>query len=102
LDGGNDRRAAGDLIRSGAATWAGYLRRAGTHYLQDRDNCEVGIGTPVKLKFVVNVEALPAGDKDRLNKQCKPTGNTMCIVAVQGTEMSDPMKVKATKITFYN
>ena len=63
--------------------------------------CEVGIGTPVKLKFQVNVEALSAEDKDRLSKQCKPSGKTPCIVTVQGTEMGDPMKIKAAKITWY-
>jgi hypothetical protein len=64
--------------------------------------CEVGIGTPVKLKFQVNVEALSPEDKDRLDKQCKPSGKTACIVTVQGAEMGDPMKIKAAKITWYN
>jgi hypothetical protein len=64
--------------------------------------CEVGIGTPVKMKFQVNVEALPAADKDRLTKDCKRNGKTPCIVTVQGTEMGDPMKVKAAKITWFN
>ena len=64
--------------------------------------CEVGIGTPVKLKFQINVEALPAEDKDRLSKQCGSSGKTACIVTVQGTEMGDPMKIKAAKITWYN
>jgi hypothetical protein len=64
--------------------------------------CEVGIGTPVSMKFQVNVADLPDADKDRLSKQCKPNGKTPCIVTVQGTEMGDPMKVKAAKITWYN
>jgi hypothetical protein len=64
--------------------------------------CEVGIGTPATLRFLVNVEGLPSEDKDRLGKQCKPSGKAMCIVTVQGTEMGDPMKVRATKITWYN
>jgi hypothetical protein len=64
--------------------------------------CEVGIGTPVSLKFQVNVQALPVEDKDRLSKQCKPGGKTPCIVTVVGAEMGDPMKVKAAKITWYN
>ncbi len=64
--------------------------------------CELGIGTPAALKFQINVDALPAEDKDRLNKQCKPDGKTPCIVTVQGTEMGDPMKVRAAKISWYN
>ena len=64
--------------------------------------CEIGIGTPAALKFQVDVEALPAADQDRLTKQCKPNGKTPCIATVQGTEMGDPMKVKAAKITWYN
>ena len=64
--------------------------------------CEVGIGTPVKMKFQVNVEALPTADKDRLAKDCKPNGKTPCIVTVTGTEMGDPMKVKAAKISWFN
>jgi hypothetical protein len=64
--------------------------------------CELGIGTPATLKFQINVEALTAEDKDRLSKQCNPGGKTPCIVTVEGTEMSDPMKVKAAKIKWYN
>jgi hypothetical protein len=64
--------------------------------------CELGIGTPVALKFQINVAAASAADKDRLSKQCTPNGKTPCIVTVQGTEMGDPMKVKAVKITWYN
>jgi len=64
--------------------------------------CEVGIGTPVKMKFQVNVEALPAADKDRLSKDCKPGGKAPCIATVQGAEMGDPMKVKAATIKWYN
>lgn len=64
--------------------------------------CVLGVGTPAALKFQINVEALPAEDKDRLNKQCKLNGKTPCIVTVQGTEMGDAMKVKAAKITWYN
>ena len=64
--------------------------------------CEIGIGTPAALKFQVNVEGLPAEDKDRLNKQCKPGGKAICVVTVRGTEMGDPMKVTATAINWYN
>jgi hypothetical protein len=82
----------------GPATSAG----AGRITCKTATLCEVGIGTPVSLKFQVNVEALPDADKDRLRKQCRPNGKTPCIVTVQGTEMGDPMKLKATKITWYN
>ncbi len=64
--------------------------------------CELGIGTPPALKFQINAEALPDDDKARLSKQCAPSGKTPCVVTVQGTEMGDPMKVKAAKITWYN
>jgi hypothetical protein len=64
--------------------------------------CVVGIGDPATIKYQVNVEALPAADKDRLAKQCRPNGKTPCVVTVQGTEMNDPLKVKAEKITWYN
>jgi hypothetical protein len=63
---------------------------------------EIGIGTPATLKFQVNVEALPDADRDRLSKQCKPADKTLCIVTVLGTEMDDPMMVKAAKIRWYD
>ena len=51
------------------------------------------------MKFQVNVEALPAADKERLAKDCKPNGKTPCIVTVVGTEiLGDPMKVKGATI----
>jgi hypothetical protein len=64
--------------------------------------CELGIGTPAKLKFQINVEALSTEDKHRLGGQCAANGKTPCIVTVQGAEMGDPMKIKAAKITWYN
>jgi hypothetical protein len=64
--------------------------------------CELGIGDPVSLKYQINVEALTADDKDRLSKQCKPNGKTPCVVTIDGTEMGDPIKLKAAKIKWYN
>jgi hypothetical protein len=84
--------------QTGPATSAG----PGRITCKSATTCEVGIGTPAKLKFLVNIGSLPAEDKDRLSRQCKPTGSAMCIVTIQGTEMGDPMKVKAAKITWYN
>ena len=86
----------------GTTIRAGYIRGPGRIICKSAPTCVVGIGTPATLKFLVNVEALPAEDKDRLTRQCKPTGKAMCIVTVQGTEMGDPMKIKATKITWHN
>jgi hypothetical protein len=54
------------------------------------------------LRVQVLVGVLPAADKDRLSKQCAVGGGTPCVVTVQGTEMDDPLKVKAMKITWYN
>lgn len=64
--------------------------------------CVLGIGDPAKIKYQINADALPDADKDRLSKQCTTTGKTPCVVTVQGTEMGDPLKVKAAKITWYN
>ena len=64
--------------------------------------CELGIGEPAKLKYQINVEALPEADKERLTKQCKSDGKTPCVATVDGTEMGDPVKIKAVKIKWYN
>ena len=64
--------------------------------------CELGIGNPAKLKYQIDVEALPPPDKDRLGKQCKPEGKTPCVATVDGTEIGDPMKIKAARIKWYN
>ena len=64
--------------------------------------CELGIGNPAKLKYQITIEALSAEDKDRLTKQCKPAGKTPCVVTIDGTEMADPVKLKATKIKWHN
>ena len=64
--------------------------------------CELGIGSPAKLKYQITIEALSAEDKDRLGKQCKPAGKVACVVTIDGTEMADPVKLKATKIKWHN
>jgi hypothetical protein len=64
--------------------------------------CQLGIGDPAKIKYRIDIEALPAEDKARLGKQCAPNGKTPCVVTVQGSEMGDALKVKAAKITWYN
>ena len=64
--------------------------------------CVPGIGDPAQIGYQVDVGALPATDKDRPSKQCAVGGGTPCVVTVQGTEMDDPLKVKAMKITGYN
>jgi hypothetical protein len=82
----------------GPATFAGRGRitcRGGTM-------CVLGIGDPAQIEYQVDVDALPATDEDRLSKQCVVGGGAPCVVTVQGTEMDDPLKVKAMKITWYN
>jgi hypothetical protein len=64
--------------------------------------CQLGIGDPATIKYQINIQDLPAADKDRLSKQCKPNGETPCVVTINGTEIDDPLKVKAAKITWYN
>jgi hypothetical protein len=64
-------------------------------------SCELGIGTPAKLRYQINASGLPAADKDRLTKSCTAKA-APCIATVEGTEMGDPIKIKATKITWYN
>ena len=64
--------------------------------------CVLGIGDPATIKYQIDIAALPDADKDRLTKQCAPSGKTPCVATVQGTTGDDLMKVKATKITFYN
>jgi hypothetical protein len=65
-------------------------------------SCQLGIGDPAQIKYQINVDALPAPDKERLGKQCTSTGKTPCVATVTGTEMGDLLKVKAAKITWYN
>lgn len=64
--------------------------------------CQVRIGDPASIKYQIDITALPAEDKDRLGKQCKAAGKTPCVVTVTGTEMGDPLKVKAAAIKWYN
>ena len=63
--------------------------------------CELGVGVPAKMKYRIDTAALPAADKDRLTKQCTAKAPP-CVATVQGTEMGDPMKLKAASIKFYN
>ncbi len=65
-------------------------------------SCELGLGTPPKLKYTINATALSDADKERLTKTCSAAQKAPCIATVQGTEMGDAMKIKAAKITFYN
>ena len=67
-----------------------------------KDSCELGLGVPAKIKYIIDIQALPAEDKDRLTKQCKPAGKTPCIATVKGTEMADPVKIKGVSIKFHN
>jgi hypothetical protein len=62
-------------------------------------SCELGIGTPVSLKYRIDPSALPDADKSRLTKQCTPKG-APCVATVTGAETKD--LVKATSIKFYN
>jgi hypothetical protein len=61
--------------------------------------CELGIGAPATLKYKIDPSALPAADKDRLNKQCIAKG-TPCVVTITGSETKTG--VKAASIKFYN
>jgi hypothetical protein len=63
--------------------------------------CELGIGTPAKLRYQINATGLADADRARLTKSCTAKA-APCIVTVEGTEMGDPIKLKATKITWYN
>jgi hypothetical protein len=62
-------------------------------------NCELGIGSPVSLRYKIDPSALAAADKDRLTKQCTAKAPP-CVVTVTGTET--PSVVKAASIKFYN
>lgn len=82
----------------GPATSAGPGRAIRTN----ATTCELGVGSPAKLKYRIDVTALPAGDNDRLSKQCGPKGENPRIVTFDGNEMSDPVKIEAAKIKWYN
>ena len=82
----------------GPATSAG----PGRVICKNATTCELGIGSPAKLKYRIDVTALPAEDKDRLTRQCGPEGEKPCIATFDGTEMGDPVKIEAAKIKWYN
>ena len=64
--------------------------------------CTLGIGSPAKLFYTINVDALPGEDRERLAKGCGPKGTIPCIVTISGTEMGDPIKLKAGTIKWHN
>jgi len=64
--------------------------------------CTLGLGTPAKLRYQIDASGLSEADKTRLTKECTVRAKTPCVATVEGTEMGDPMKVKAAKITFHN
>jgi hypothetical protein len=63
-------------------------------------SCTVSIGTAAAMHYHIDATALPKSDKDRL-KTCTAKAKP-CVATVDGTEMNDPLKIKASKITFYN
>lgn len=62
--------------------------------------CDLGLGVPAKMHYQIDPSALPEADRARL-KTCTAKGKP-CVATVVGTEGSDPLKVKAGKITFYD
>jgi hypothetical protein len=72
----------------------------GTITCTDSTHCQLGIGSPAKIKYVVDATALSAEDKTRL-KTCV-AGKPVCVATVTGTENGDPLKVKAASIKWYN
>ena len=72
----------------------------GTIACKGAAHCIVGIGSPASIKYTVDATALPDADKARL-KTCA-AGKPPCIATVTGTEMGDPLKVKASAIKWYN
>lgn len=83
--------------KEGAATSAG----PGRILCSAPTQCELGLGTPARLKYSINAAGLPDADKARL-KTCTAKDKTPCVVTVEGTEMGDPMKIKAKSIKWYN
>ena len=63
---------------------------------------EPGLGRRAKMNYRIDPDALPADDKECLTKMYKPGGRTPCIATVNGTEVDDPLQVRATKIKWHN
>ena len=63
--------------------------------------CELSIGTSAAMRYHIDIAALSKADKERLVQHCKPRQKA-CVATVDGTEMGDPLKVKAESIKFYN
>jgi len=64
-------------------------------------NCVLSIGTAAAMRYHIDIAALPKADQQRLVQHCKPKQKA-CVATVDGTEMSDPLKVKAATIKFYD
>lgn len=90
-------------IAAASAETAGVAASAGPGVMTCRASgpCNLGIGTPPKLIYKVDLSTLPDADKTR-SKDCKAGRAKPCIVGVHGNEMGDPLKLKADKITWYN
>lgn len=82
---------------NGPATSAG----PGRILCSSASKCELSIGTSSAMRYHIDIAALPQADKQRLVQHCKPRQKA-CVATVDGTEMGDPLKVKAEKIKFYN
>ena len=63
--------------------------------------CELSIGTAAAMRYHIDIAALPKAEQQRLVQHCKPKQKA-CVATVDGTEMGDPLKVKAEKIKFYD
>ncbi|MBN8871607.1 MAG: hypothetical protein J0H67_02115 [Rhodospirillales bacterium] len=65
-------------------------------------SCVLGIGTQATMHYQIDASGLAPADTQRLTKDCTAEGKP-CVVTIDGLEdRSDPLKVKATKITWYN
>jgi hypothetical protein len=61
--------------------------------------CELGIGTQPRVRFRVDVSALPEADTRRLRK-CTGVSQP-CIVTVKGGQVGDTMRIVATGIQWH-
>ena len=96
--------AGGAGAQTAAVAQAGIPASAGPGRVICRTvkTCVLGIGDPAKISYQINIQALPEADRARLTKQCKPKGKTPCVATIVGTEMGDPVKVKAATIKWFN
>ena len=98
LLGANNAAAQTTAPQPGIAASAG----PGRVICRTAKTCVLGIGDPAKIRYQINIQSLPATDQARLTKQCKPKGKTPCVATIVGTEMGDPVKVKAATIKWFN